>query len=219
MPYRRYRITILLLLAVAQGAEPVDRAADDYTMAAWLFATKRYDMAVEDLRAFIKNYPDNAKRESARLLLGRAYRQLKRYDDAVRTFEALRKEKPGFSNMPELLYELARAHADHGKHREAETVFARLLAAHGNHYLIDWARSRRASTLLAMKRFAEAEATLTKLIAAYLTGPDAEKRRNAKRKDRAAPPPGVRHHSRTGLAQPRTGAERGRQVRCRSQDL
>jgi tetratricopeptide (TPR) repeat protein len=82
-------------VALAAAARRVDRAADDFNMAAWLYASKKYEMAAEEFRNFIRNHSEHPKVPEARLTLGRALVRLKKYEEAVKAFETVREESPG----------------------------------------------------------------------------------------------------------------------------
>jgi TolA-binding protein len=169
----------------------VDKADDDYNMAAWLYASKKYDMAAEEFRAFIAKHPGHEKVLEARLTLARALLHLKRYDEAAAALQDLRKVAPKFERMAEVLFELGRAYAASGKAKEAADTFGAFLRSHGNHYLAQWAMDQRGGILITLKQYDEAEKTLAPLVDRFLTGKDADKRVRQERERLAKISPAV----------------------------
>jgi len=193
----------------AGGAQPVDKAADDYNMASWLYASKKYDMAAEEFRSFLKNYPKHEKTDEACLTLARALLHLEKYDDAAQVLDGLRKDSPKYDRMPEVLFELGRAWAAMGKQKEAAAVLGEVIDNYGNHYLATWARDQRGSLLIALNDYDAAEKTLMPLVGWFLTGKDADKHLKAERERLAKVSPSVaaaldglleRSHLNLGLA-------------------
>ncbi len=178
----------------ALGAAParrIDKAADDFNMAAWLYASKKYEMAVEEFRRFIKKHPTHEKAPEARLSLGRALMHLKRYDEAAAEFQKLRQDVPKYDRMAEVLFELGRAEAARGRSAEAADLFGKVVDEHGSHYLAQWARAQRGSLLVNLKQYDEAEKALQPLVERFLTGRNAEKNLKGERERLAKISPAV----------------------------
>ena len=193
---------------VAQGDSP-RRAADDYNMAAWLYATRKYDMAADEFRAFLAKYPAHEKANEARLALARALLHLKQYDEAAALLAGLRKAAPTFDRMPEVLFELGRALAAAGKPQDAADTFGEVIRSYGHHYLAQWATDQRGAILITLKQYDEAEKTLAALVDRFLTGKDADTRLRQERERLAKVSPAVaaaldglleRSHLNLGLA-------------------
>jgi len=170
---------ILTFSLPVSAAEAVDRAADDYAMASWLFAHGRYDLACDEFRDFINKYPKHEKAPEAELFLGRSLLKLEKYEEAVSVLKSAGRKYPLFDRMPEIIFELARAEAGAGRKKKAAELFAKLSSTYKDHYLAQWAREREAAVLMELGKYEEAERILSELIRDYWTGPDAEKKRKA----------------------------------------
>ena len=175
--------------AAADDKPAADRADDDYNMAVWLYANRKYDLAVEEFRAFLSKYPDHAKTAEAMLGLSGALVHLKTGDkavgdtigEAVKVLEDLRKRFPKFERGAEVLFQLGQAQATRGKAKEAAAAFRELSTSKGDSYLVEWAAIRLGEVLVALRDYKDASAALGPLIDKYVTGKGADKRLKAER--------------------------------------
>ena len=204
------------LAGAVQAAEAADdKASDDYNMAIWLYASKKYGLAADEFASFLQKYPNHEKAADARLGMARALRHLEKHQETIAALTELRQKHPNFEKMAETLFYLGQAQTAVGKTKEAAATFDALMRGHANHYLADWARAQRGEALMLLKDYDGVEKTLAPLIEKFLTGKDADKRLKAERERLQKLAPAVaagfdtlleRAHLNLGLA--RFGAER-----------
>ncbi len=161
---------------VALGAEPDEKTAtDDYNMAAWLYGSKKYDLAAEEFAAFLEKHPKHEKAPDARLGLARALLHQEKPKEAAAALEMLRKSHPDFDRMAVALFHLGQAYAAAGRPKEAAAAYESLVKKHGDHYLSSWSRARLGEMRLAEGEHAAAEQALAPLVERFLTGKNAKK--------------------------------------------
>jgi tol-pal system protein YbgF len=81
------------------------RSADSrFSSAVTEFAAQRYESAIDDLRAFLAQHPDDGRAPDARFLLADAYRAQGRYAEAGAEFEAFLRQYPQHRRAPVALY-------------------------------------------------------------------------------------------------------------------
>jgi len=77
---------------------------DLYSSAVTKFAAQRYEPAIDDLRAFLAQHPDDGRAPDARFLLADAYRAQGRYAEAGAEFETFLRQYPEHRRAPVALY-------------------------------------------------------------------------------------------------------------------
>jgi tol-pal system protein YbgF len=77
---------------------------DLFSEAATEFAAQRYDTAIENLRAFLTQYPKDGRAPDARFLLADAYLAQGRYAEAGTEFAAFLRQYPEHRRAPAALY-------------------------------------------------------------------------------------------------------------------
>lgn len=160
----------VLMLCGALVRVPVavaDVAVDDYNFAAWLYNNGRYDVAVGSYETFLKNHATHEKMPEARFGLAQSLFHLNRFDEAMVAYEALRKDQPAFAQMAEVLFQLGQTCVARKDFARAEGLFGELRAAHGEHYLADWALARQGACLLSLDRYDDADKLLGEFVARY----------------------------------------------------
>jgi len=193
-----FPVGIMVLAAILCAAGPVvaddtpavDRANDDYNMAVWLYANGKYELAVEEFRAFLGKHPGHAKTAEAMLGLSGALVHLKKDDkaagdplgEAVKVLEDLRHKFPRFDRGAEVLFQLGQAQAARGKTKEAAAAFRELSRSKDKSYLVEWAAIRLGEVLVALHDYKAASAALGPLVEKYVTGKGADKRLKAERR-------------------------------------
>ena len=175
MKFNRWIGTALLgvlFLAAASNvrSEGNEKAIDDYNVAAWLYNTGKYALAVDSYQAFLKNYPKHEKNAEALFGLAQSLFHLDRFADAAARYEEVRSAARDFPQMPELLFQLGQSRAALTQYAEAEKLFAELQSKFAEHYLADWALARRAACLVSMNKFKEAEDILAPFVEKYAAG-------------------------------------------------
>ena len=84
---------------------PARRSVDDlYSSAVTKFSAQRYEPAIDDLRAFLAQHPDDGRAPDARFLLADAYRAQGRYAEAGAEFETFLRQYPEHRRAPVALY-------------------------------------------------------------------------------------------------------------------
>ena len=84
---------------------PAPRSADAlFSSGVTEFAAQRYEPAIDDLRAFLAQHPDDGRVPDARFLLADAYRAQGRYAEAGAEFEAFLRQYPKHPRAPTALY-------------------------------------------------------------------------------------------------------------------
>ncbi|HKD35570.1 MAG TPA: tetratricopeptide repeat protein, partial [Pirellulales bacterium] len=77
----------LAIALVLQTTLRADDANDRYTVAAAHYAAQRWDLAVEEFRALVKEHPDDTQSVKSQFFLGEALVQLGKYDEARTEFQ------------------------------------------------------------------------------------------------------------------------------------
>jgi tol-pal system protein YbgF len=99
----------------AQTSAPQAKPADAlYVTGLTDLADRKYDRAIESFRAFLAQYPQDARVPDARLQLGQAYFGQGRYAEAVQEYEAVVQQFPSGPLIPTALYLQANARLAQG---------------------------------------------------------------------------------------------------------
>lgn len=80
------------LIAVPTAVARADAGDDQFAVAAGHYSAARWELTIEEFRAYLTEYPQHAKQVKARFFLGEALVQLGRYEEAQQQFEAALKE-------------------------------------------------------------------------------------------------------------------------------
>ncbi len=72
-----------------------DDAVDQYAVAAGHYGHGRWEMALSEFRALVRDFPDHPKINQARFYIGESLVQLRRFDEASKQFFALLDQSPG----------------------------------------------------------------------------------------------------------------------------
>jgi tol-pal system protein YbgF len=84
---------------------PAPRSADAlFSSGVTEFAAQRYEPAIDDLRTFLAQHPDDGRVPDARFLLADAYRAQGRHAEAGAEFEAFLRQYPKHPRAPIALY-------------------------------------------------------------------------------------------------------------------
>jgi tol-pal system protein YbgF len=99
----------------AQISAPQAKPADAlYVTGLTDLADGKYERAIENFRAFLAQYPQDARVPDARLRLGEAYFGQGRYAEALREYEAVAQQFPSGPQVPTSLYLQAQARLAQG---------------------------------------------------------------------------------------------------------
>ena len=94
----------LALLAIMPEVAWADAALDAYNTAVGLQREKRWDLAADAYRKFIKDYPQNEKTPFAELYLGLTLISQEKYADARTVLRQFIKTYPLSKNLPDAMY-------------------------------------------------------------------------------------------------------------------
>ncbi len=157
--------------AIAQDAAATNAVSDDdYRLGLGHYKQKRWQLAGEHLRAFLKAQPRDTKAASARLLLGVSLTHLKKYREAraelkrfVTDFPRNRSRSEAFFRIGECSYLLADLPV-------AITDLTAYLQASPKHNLRDWGQFYLADALLRQKKYTAAEAVYRRSLTEFPKG-------------------------------------------------
>ena len=98
-----------------------------YRQAYLYFNRGNYELAIEELDIFIKNYPDDPLYESALFLKGESFFEKGDYFDAIKQFSMILSSFPRGKNVPGALLRMALAYEKVGDHDMAIVIARRLI--------------------------------------------------------------------------------------------
>jgi TolA-binding protein len=100
------RIIFPLVMTFISGQQPTSagEAEDQYAVAAGHYAAKRWQLAVDEFRALVKEHPDDANSVKARFFLGEALVQLGKHDQAASEFKQVLARAPSGSLARQALF-------------------------------------------------------------------------------------------------------------------
>jgi cellulose synthase operon protein C len=179
MARRFARCTCCLLpLAIALAAAAVVRADDvddRYAVAAGHYAAQRWDLAVEEFRALIKDHADDPKSAKAMFFLGEALVQLRKYDEARAEFQRFLARDPESSYAPQALFREGEAALLAGNRAAARESLEQFCAKHSDDKLNSFALMYLGEIASAEKDWSSAAKTFTKLLESDPNHPLGEK--------------------------------------------
>jgi TolA-binding protein len=91
------------------------------------FADGFYEVSVDLLKRFLKDYPDSSKQAQANLLIGRCYFQQNRFLDALNKFEELLNQPQAKDLKDAVLYWIAEVHFKGNSFDKAASFYKRLI--------------------------------------------------------------------------------------------
>src|SRR5262245_45595263 len=106
---RRVVVGLLCCLFASSMSRPLcaDSALDDYNLAVGLYKQKRWELAAESFRKFVKDNPEHERIPYARLYLGLTLVNSEKYGDARQVLRGFVKDYPQSRNLPDALYRVA----------------------------------------------------------------------------------------------------------------
>ncbi len=164
---------VLALLALAPPVARADSAEDQYAVAAGHYSAERWEMAVDEFRALIKDHPDYAKSNQATFFLGEALVQLGRYDEAHTEFDRFLKRDPKSTYAPQALFRAGETALLSGKSDAARQSFTKFQSQYPDNTLNAYALLYLGEIALDAKDAAGAEKALTAALAKF---PDAARK-------------------------------------------
>ncbi len=159
---------ILALLTLPLRAQDTKENAD-FKLAVSLYNDKLYDLAHEQFRAFINQYPTSAQSIEARFYLGLTQLNLKKYDEARSTFQNFALSYSEHPKAPEAWYKVAESFLLMEKKQEAALAFERVKTFHPKNKLAPQSLLRAAEIYEQINDRENLKRTLLTLIQEYST--------------------------------------------------
>lgn len=144
----------------------------DFTVAERAFQDRHYEFASHALEAFLEYYPRSEQFAQAKLLLGRAYLELGKRDEALLLFSELEKENPSLKDQ--LLYWSAETHLRQKDFKKAHTLYQKVTEAYPESSMVPYALYSLALCQEGEAKFEEAEAGYQKFLSRFPDHPLAE---------------------------------------------
>jgi len=132
-------------------------ASDDYRLGVGHYKQKRWLLAAEHLRAFLKSRPRGPQAASARLLLGVSLTHLKKYTDARTEFRTFVANHPKDTNHSDALFRIGECGYLLGEWANASASLQTYLKAAPKHKLRDWGQFYLGDALVQQKKYAQAQ--------------------------------------------------------------
>ena len=172
------KLTLAVFVAVlATSATPVPGPVfaqatvdDEYRLGLGHYKQKRWPLAAEHLRAYIKARPKGSKVASARLLLGVSLTHLKKYTQARSELRRFVVDFPKDPNRPEALFRVAECSYLLEDWATATTGLKTYLKDSPKHPLRDWGQFYLGDALVQQKKFTEARAIYRSSLAEFPKG-------------------------------------------------
>jgi len=166
-------LTAVLVASVALASRPVFAQAtadDNYRLGLGHYKQKRWPLAAEHLRAYIKVRPKGSKAASARLLLGVSLTHLKKYTEARVELRRFTVDFPKDPNQPEALFRIAECSYLLEDWATASAGLKTYLKASPKHPLRDWGQFYLGDALVQQKKFTEARTVYRGSLAEFPKG-------------------------------------------------
>lgn len=176
-----YRLVASLLLA-GLLASPfslarADEGDDDYKLALGLYKDESWTLAETAFQNFLTKHKDHPRSPLARLYLGQAQVQLKKYGAARSTLQDFVKKHPTSRDVPHAEYRIAECSYFLGKLEDAAKGFAAFTKDHEKDPLNEMAWAYLGDSQRRLKQYDKAAASLTKSLDLFPKGRMADEAR------------------------------------------
>ncbi|WP_296457373.1 tetratricopeptide repeat protein [Rubinisphaera sp.] len=151
-----FTTSLLLSTAVSVNAAPAD---DEYTLGLTLYGQKRWDLASETFRTYLKAYPDHSKAPLAKLYLAQSLVNQEEYKEAREVLRGFLKAHPQNKNTAQAMYRVAECSYFLNDYPTAISDFEAFLKQAPNDQLVEWALPYLADAYLRTGKHAEAQNT------------------------------------------------------------
>jgi len=160
---------LALLLAASHGwAAPAD---DQYTVAADHYSRSRWQLAVEEFEAFLREFPEETRSRQARFFLGESLVQLQRYSEARQQFLQFLEQAPYHDYRRQAQFRAAEAAFLVGDHETAARELEALEPSERPEVLDAYVLAYRAEIALAAEQVEAAEQIYRQVIQRFPAGP------------------------------------------------
>ena len=168
------RITLWLFgVILVSTALPAwaDRADDDYAVAARHYEKGRWQAAIDEFQAFLRQHPEHQGCDEAQFLLGEAQVQLGRHAEAQATFRAFLTKYPNHNYAKLARFRLGESAFLAGDHGVAQQELDRFLAMHPQDTLLAYVLPYLAEIALTAGEGVQAETYYTRTLREYSETP------------------------------------------------
>jgi cellulose synthase operon protein C len=148
-----------------------DTAEDQYAVAARHYSAARWELAVEEFRAFLGSYPDHARAEAVTFFLAESLMQLDRWDDARVQFERYAQRSPAGKYARQTEFRLGEACYLAGRPKEARESLERFCRAYSDDELCAYALPYLGDAALTLGDAAAAKAAFAEALQRFPDGP------------------------------------------------
>lgn len=158
------------LSALAPATVRADAALDAYNAAVGLQREKRWDLAAEAFRKFLKDYPQHEKAPFAELYLGLTLINQEKYADARTVLRSFVKANPQSKNLPDAMYRVGESGYLLGEYPAAEADFLAFSKQFPKHELMEWALPYLGDAQLRQKKYDAAAESFKAALAQFPKG-------------------------------------------------
>ncbi len=137
-----------------------------YYAAAQAGKVEMHDKAAETLAALLEKFPDKPQVPQALYFRGEALYAHDKKADAVAAYQRLVEKHPTAPQRPDALYALGVTLQELNRNEQAQAAFDQFLKDYAQHGMVTEVRMRKADTLLAAKRYGDAEKLFASVAAA-----------------------------------------------------
>ncbi len=178
------RIVFPLLISFLSIQRPswAGEADDQYAVAAGHYAAKRWQLAVDEFRALVKEHPDDANSVKAHFFLGEALVQLGKYNEASAEFKQVHARDPSGPLARQALFRCGETSYLAGQREAARLAFDDFRSKYPDDKLndhvvayLDEIEMSTAESLMAGKRFSDAEEKLQAFLKSRPTAKSADR--------------------------------------------
>lgn len=146
--------SFLLTRTAPAIAAPAD---DDYTLGLTLYGQKRWDLASETFRNYLKTYPDHSKAPLAKLYLAQSLINQEDYKNAREILQGFLKSHPQNKNTAQAMYRVAECSYFLNDYPTAISDFEAFLKQAPNDQLVEWALPYLADAYLRTGKYEQAQ--------------------------------------------------------------
>jgi TolA-binding protein len=159
---------LLAVLAVAVALQPdvvlADKAGDDFNLGVGLWRKELWTPAVDTFEQFLKDYPDHPRVGLATFYLGLSYSSLQKYEMSRDRFEDFLRLNSDSSNAAVARYRIGECSYYLHEYEQAVAQLEVYVLEHPDDKLVDWGNLQLGESLVQVKRWAEADVILKKLL-------------------------------------------------------
>jgi cellulose synthase operon protein C len=174
----RLFLILMICCAVAPAAR-ADQADDQFAVAAGHYTAKRWQLAIDEFRTFLREYPEHAKKSKAQFFQGEALVQIGKHGDAYPLFVEVLADEPNGAYAKQSLFRAAEAAFMSGRTDEAQLRMSQFRTKYANDKLNGYLVTYQADLALRSKDETGAERLYRESLERYGDMPTADECRFA----------------------------------------